>query len=1832
MKQKITKINLFKIIKKSQKLLLFVVLLASLSLVMAADYRTMSFSSSYSNVQYFTPNSYNSYSMTQATTYWPNLSNAEKCEANMDFYMNIRPDGCTPRVVRSDLLEEQNVPVFCRVDILKLNPLIEVSQIKSVSYNSNGSNKYIAGVGFHPNREAIYSQKGFLNNPLINDAGYVVVVLKRIPAEKDMPDSIKVNLTGALTFDAFGFYGSGSNNYYLKPVDNEYWGIGDNYKENSIFKGQAYLRAEDIESSSAKISVYADKDTRISSLVLQQGQTSNKIYLPGFYCKAGFKMKLDAVTAGFKRVQLEVDDNTIWLTEGEKFLDNKCKVVEINIKQETQKKQEIQSVEFESKTFQMKNLEDEQGKVWSFSELENVNLDNVPKLIDLYNKYESEKTKKKNGLLIVYNTPSQAKYITKMEKDGDKIKLFSGTTLIDIGSTDSQKFLKDLKVSRVSFVIYREKVTKTTSGSVTKSVKISCPEKTETLSYSEGVVEQQKNTQAWWDLFRKEQKEKQLSDAVLDDETKRAFDMAKAQAQEIENYYGSAGEGNEIFAAKAFYKLALLAEQAQLNETARNLFLKLVQDYADTPYAKSAGTHLENIGIGYLGIGTHKIRLIKIESPSRDDASASFSVTKSGNKLPAEKIQETETFANVFRLVKLYPDKVDLVKINDNKEERFNLSTAYRTRSFDDYQITLDTIYYKKTAKVTIKSFDFNFVSQADFPFEVGIEKRAIELSPDKTRERIKNLNKTIAQWENIVKNLGKIVEGWKAACLATSAVITAKNFFMNLGGGATARQAVMPQWYKRCEIESGKDQVAFNKCLKDHGTEIDNDISIYQREIQRLNTEMTAIQNTNKFTGTDTVDTKKAKEILRGQAQIFSYFPLTLDEGGKIVQGKQVSVTSAQLDAASYTDLRDLIFNQRILNSGASETARLTATGKIDAIVSRLDKKVKTGSSEIYEGGEEWLNSFSLKYYSTGKNAGLPYIIPLPKNYGGKTGFYVIIQDANSFGRGSGFTEAGEIKEFWIQNVGKDGRVDPYGDEATQINMNWKKMPQVLNLSPEDSEKIIQDAIQAIEQAKRQYGSNRVSIFGREIPVDKSGNINEKRCQDFMSPEDCQIIFNVCDPVVCPSSRCNLGGAYRVDNVIQSGIIGSIALCLPNINEGIVVPVCISGVYAGLEAYISILKAHRDCLQENLNSGRMTGICDEIYSIYLCEFFWRQIGPYIDLLLIKFLETIQGQGMRGGGEYLTVQDSWKNMESSINYLKNEYSANAFKTFEARNTGDIGAEFCKMYVSSATPDFKELLEPESPYQFAAWFDEISYTEATAPATSQYKVFYHIYAGKDEGISYQVYLTDPPKSAYIAVQNYIVVDTNYIPKGGFQSQTRDFTAPAGYKQVCVRINGKDECGFKKVTTNFAINYVSDAYYTEMLSKTDIKTREECTSGSPSSVSDVSALGLLQTGNIQEGVETVINPQLEKKGVVRVCSSTNPGQSTSPQRWKEVGFCDNEDVKCWLDIQSVQDVIKNKNMTQQVINSGNLSSIGVPVYDQELINSKLKKVTDALERFNNEIKTMTPQARKQLAIDILDKKNLAIIDIDSLMKEMEDVRQNAPLNNMKAKAVYYESDIYYTLAKAMIDSLLETKKDTAVVGGKPCSWENRLDVEPTVGDNSLIRDNEGNYWKKKGGSWIASDELGKKEGTSRSFNNIPTPICLVNIETAPAETTTPATSPETTLTPTTPTTPATTLETNSGLIFEMQKNQIYYNNKYTGLYLEGSNDRYLIMLEKSFLGIDFVLEDIAIGQIIRGKITIDDSKIDSSIKPVTDELKKYTFDEKNWKFVSPSPVDASGGVLV
>src|SRR3989344_4821810 len=56
------------------------------------------------------------------------------CIPGQDFFIQIDPSGCTPSVVRSDLLEEENVPVFCPLLAAKTNPLIDVNTIERITF------------------------------------------------------------------------------------------------------------------------------------------------------------------------------------------------------------------------------------------------------------------------------------------------------------------------------------------------------------------------------------------------------------------------------------------------------------------------------------------------------------------------------------------------------------------------------------------------------------------------------------------------------------------------------------------------------------------------------------------------------------------------------------------------------------------------------------------------------------------------------------------------------------------------------------------------------------------------------------------------------------------------------------------------------------------------------------------------------------------------------------------------------------------------------------------------------------------------------------------------------------------------------------------------------------------------------------------------------------------------------------------------------------------------------------------------------------------------------------------------------------------------------------------------------------------------------------------------------------------------------------------------------------------------------------------------------------------------------------------------------------------
>jgi len=142
-----------------------------------------------------------------------------------------------------------------------------------------------------------------------------------------------------------------------------------------------------------------------------------------------------------------------------------------------------------------------------------------------------------------------------------------------------------------------------------------------------------------------------------------------------------------------------------------------------------------------------------------------------------------------------------------------------------------------------------------------------------------------------------------------------------------------------------------------------------------------------------------------------------------------------------------------------------------------------------------------------------------------------------------------------------------------------------------------------------------------------------------------------------------------------------------------------------------------------------------------------------------------------------------------------------------------------------------LIEPDSPVQFTGKFDEISLNNSNQSPTSQYKVYFHIMLVKTLVHITEFILRGSGSSYYQDTAQNRIVKSSYIQKGGYASETIDFTAPSGYKELCIVVNGQEECGFKQVSTSFAVNYVNDLYLAEQATE-NVTTEKECKSGTTS----------------------------------------------------------------------------------------------------------------------------------------------------------------------------------------------------------------------------------------------------------------------------------------------------------------------------------------------------------------------------------------------------------------
>jgi len=1649
------------------------------------------------------------------------------CQEGKDFLVQIAPFGCEPAVVRTDLLEENDVQVHCKLGATQINPLIEVETIDSISFTGNYPES-VSGIGFHPAKAAL-GVKGDLNSPVLNNIGYLVINLKKQSNASAIPDSVEGTLTARIKYNIKNALGIGSASLYLQELTQEDW--ADKRAQYNFWNGKGTLKADAIGSDSAQISIYSNEQ-RISSVNLNRGETSNMIYIPGLQCQAGLKLKLDSLenpnTRALLRINAEVFEvaacgGSLFSSSCEKFLDNKCTVISLESRGINQKAR-------------IKCIEDEKTSEFS--------LIISPKLILSINGAENEYSVGD----YLYSEGSKRVYLAYIGNERNKNDINSlfaffvskpstADKLSEEEITSLDSLISDMTYNGISssgIIDSTNDALKSFAGLIVAFGRsVNSGENLYTLRFADGEKTAFGQNVAIKNFVGSQNLE-------LTGTAKEYYENAKEAYETIRNSYTSEPykqDSSSTFGEEAFYNEILLAWRSNQRKTSYDLCQEFMQAYPNsnkdlsycTDAIKNANEEIQEVYVTVNG-EVKTISFDGIVEPTFDDYGVRIVMSTPDGinyfDLTKGKIVYTnENNADYLQLVSADDDSAEIRTSFSVEGLTASIAKEFNTgiiklqkdtpKSFTGgYSFTLTRINLKKTARVSVIPNINNAGTEANFSFKIGIEKRAISLPPEKTREIITNLNKTITQWSGISNTLGTTVQGLQAGCLAAGTALVAKNFLTGTGGAGIARQTVMrgsDGWTEKCtDLVAQKTYESLDKCYLENSDKIDKDVEEVSKIIEQQNARIKQLESG--ITKTEFL----TDSIVNTSAFMQRYIPEVSEclgnQGYADPSEKGTEITFADLNSISYInwednkyfskeDLRDIelycdilksntasndlkeIARQRIYsnlldvkkNAGnkvvitnlantfgiASDDITFVETGenvrkfryegltngntgnRISgegitsdtpvAVVSTSDgkqyivaldnsvgtqqlpiKKVYTSTGAPVDTPPEFTRIYfqrydassyqnqyknaQLRYYETEPYKGLPAMVPFDL----KNGWYAATkQTLPTGGNIQPFDASARPNSFYLCNVGENGleEFQTIGDDTCEMINLGTGMPysQFPGLDEREAKTLIDKGVQAITQASRLYRaglSGKVNILGEVVEVGSpAADIPQFQCQDFMSPKECLLLFNLCDPVICPSSRCDLGGAYPVKDVVQSGVIGSLVLCLPNMQEGIIFPVCLTGVKAGLDGFLSILNSYKDCLQESLDTGKVVGICDEIYSIYVCDFFWRQALPFTDIVIPKVVEALLGQNVRGGGEYAGVESSWSLAEQSVSYFINYYGVNAKNAFLTRTTETIQSEVCKSYVSAVVPtgaDFvNKITQPASPVQFTGRFDEIPLTTATVPPTSHYKVFYHIFAGKDSGAYYQVYLKGSPETSYYqdASQNLIIA-SGYVAVGGYATDTPDLTAVSGYNQMCINVNGQEVCGFKEVSTDFAINYVKDNYLAEQATTTDITTESECISGSASIYN-------LLTPNAQAGVEGAINPAIYDRGITRICATENPGLGTDVNvytatpvtggvitgkvgfideeippttdtteedtptttieedkkiienltsnpgvvegpRWVAVGYCDNEKIKCWLDTESVKDVIKGttiegdaldevtQNYMEVLLNEGNYLS--------------------------------------------------------------------------------------------------------------------------------------------------------------------------------------------------------------------------------------------------------------------------------------------------------------------
>lgn len=619
----------------------------------------------------------------------------------------------------------------------------------------------------------------------------------------------------------------------------------------------------------------------------------------------------------------------------------------------------------------------------------------------------------------------------------------------------------------------------------------------------------------------------------------------------------------------------------------------------------------------------------------------------------------------------------------------------------------------------------------------------------------------------------------------------------------------------------------------------------------------------------------------------------------------------------------------------------------------------------------------------------GKPYCVPLSK------GNFVKVLE---------FYKDGSPKTMNIWNVGSDGNLCTSDDVPAAGDSKYGVCAHTSSLmSNKDCSRVLSEAQSKVNSAFKYCKSKTpFTSDGHKFKHSVSAAAQESyskagHCEDAMEINDCKLMFAVCDPVMCPPSRFNLAGNWQVADVVKTGIVGSVVLGLPNFPTT-PVPICLTGVSAGLKNIRSILEAYKGCLTTMKVEGKSIGVCDKIRSVYICQVLWQEAIAIFKVKggLIDVVGKMFGNSA-GGGEYFGFSDNFANVEKSVDYFTQSYATSVFAAHKGKSLEEAGTEICRSAAFGKVPGmgdyFDKLTEPENPSQFTALFDEMPYSETAKK--SQYSVYYHIYAGTDSDreVEYSVFLRSPANRKF-----YVTEDcerrNKRIAKGSFADFSITCVADIGYTEICVDINGKQDCGFGKVSSAFSLNYLNDLVVKDEAARKITKV-EECVPESPRTSPSLSSVAL--PGQLS----------LLRTGIIRVCSFDNPGKGANYKNWKEVGTCIDKDSKswgsCWMDMSSV-DV---KSVSERADLKKELTERGIEISAEKkgIPESALLKEDASREKIDAAQALMQPKTWS------------AYVSSLPLLQEVVDLSIDS---NSITSALYKIGVVYYELATTKIDS--------------------------------------------------------------------------------------------------------------------------------------------------------------------------------------------------------------------